>query len=805
MPPLGPTATQLRGWGLEPSWSRRVTFEGADGRPVDWHVLDTGPGPEGTIVCVHGNPTWGYAWKDVLTTLAPRFRVIAVDQTGMGYSERDRPRRLADRITELVTFCTQEVTGPLILAAHDWGGAIAVGAAGSLDPIALILANTAVAKPEGVRVPPLIAAARSLVDVSCRRTPAFVAGTARMTDRSHRAALRAPYESADRRVAVRDFVADIPVVPSDPSFGALAGCAAVLETLTVPTLLLWGGGDPVFHDRFLNDLRRRIPHADVQRFEGAGHLVMLDEAVGPIIDAWLSERRPASPVASPTQESEAGSSTVIEPVIARRDDPSFVYLGPDGRLRWSELFERSAQVRSHLQHRGLAPGAKVAILVPPSAELLIAVTGVWRAGGVPVVADASGGLRSLRRLLRAQGPRFVIGTRSTLAAAAALRMTPGALPLCFGTFPRSADVTVPLPASEDDDVPRRSHDVAAIVHTSGATGPAKAVRYTHGALSAQRTVLTNILSLGPKDAFTTSFGPFMLLAPALGVTSVRPDFPVDDPSKLSFEVLEAALQQAPVTTAWLSPASARAIVASAPGRTVPLDLVMLAGAPISRHLAGEVDGIITGEVRAPYGMTECLPVTDGTDPQSLGPLGGGCTGSVIEGCHVRIEPLDDADPDSSWGEILVSAPWMFDGYDTSWDQDHRSWVEIEGRRFHRTGDVGYLDSGRLFHLGRRSHVITTPNGPHASVAIEEPLADGLGTPVAAVGVGVPGAQVIAVVLEAEGSLRLASAEDAQRVRRLASHRIAAVLTGRFPVDRRHRSKVDRVALGHEVSDLLKGR
>ena len=127
MPPLGPTATQLRSWGLEPSWSRRVTIEGADGRPVDWHVLDTGPGPEGTIVCVHGNPTWGYAWKDVLTTLAPRFRVIAVDQTGMGYSERDRPRRLADRITELVTFCTQEVTGPLILAAHDWGGAIAVG------------------------------------------------------------------------------------------------------------------------------------------------------------------------------------------------------------------------------------------------------------------------------------------------------------------------------------------------------------------------------------------------------------------------------------------------------------------------------------------------------------------------------------------------------------------------------------------------------------------------------------------------------------------------------------------------------
>ena len=86
-----------------------------------------------------------------------------------------------------------------------------------------ILANTAVAKPDDVAVPPLIAAARSLVDLSCRRTPAFVAGTARMTDRQHRDALRAPYLGAARREAVRDFVADIPVSPADPSYGGAAG------------------------------------------------------------------------------------------------------------------------------------------------------------------------------------------------------------------------------------------------------------------------------------------------------------------------------------------------------------------------------------------------------------------------------------------------------------------------------------------------------------------------------------------------------------------------------------------------------
>ena len=72
--PLSPTAAQLTSWGLDPAWSRRVVIDGADGRPVDLHLLDTGPGPKGTIVCVHGNPTWGYAWKGLLARPATEAR-----------------------------------------------------------------------------------------------------------------------------------------------------------------------------------------------------------------------------------------------------------------------------------------------------------------------------------------------------------------------------------------------------------------------------------------------------------------------------------------------------------------------------------------------------------------------------------------------------------------------------------------------------------------------------------------------------------------------------------------------------------
>ena len=804
LPPLSPTADQLIAWGLDPKWSRRVIIDGADGRPVDLHVLDTGPGTKGTIVCVHGNPTWGYAWKGLLSELGQDWRVIALDQVGMGYSERDRPRRLADRITELVTFCAAEVAGPLVLAAHDWGGPVAVGAAASLEVSAIVLGNTAVAKPADVAVPPLIAAARRLLDVSCRQTPAFVAGTARMTAAVHRDALRAPYRTAERREAVRDFVADIPVLSSDPSFAALTEVAKTFSTIDCPILLLWGGKDPVFHDRFLRDLRRRRPDADVQRFSEAGHLVALDEPIGPIVRQWLE--RPVVPASPPTADPPFAS--VLDSIDERHHDPRPVYLGPDGTLTWAELAERSRLTAVALvQDAGLQPGDHVSLLIPPSPELLITTTAIWRAGGVPVVADASAGLLALRRLVRAAACSLVVGTPATLTAAAGLRLAPGARRAAFARLPGVTDLRAVHHGAPTPSVPLASGDLAAIVHTSGATGPAKPVRYTHGALAAQRSAMATLLTLSDDTAFTTSFGPFMLLAPSLGMACVRPDFPVDDASRLGFEQLAAATRRGHVTAAWLSPASARAIVSTARGRTAPIDLVMLAGAPITPELASAVGAVTLGEVATPYGMTECLPITDGAQPERRGQLGGTCVGHPVAGCSVLIEPTDarcgHAAP--AWGNILVSAPWMFEGYDQSFCAEAESEVDRGGQRFHLTGDVGYLEDGRLFHLGRRHHVIETAHGSLASVAVEQPVAAALGTDVAAVGVGPPGTQVVALVVAGRGALQVADTQLADRARASSTATLAAVLVGELPVDKRHRSKIDRRRLAALAGAYLAGR
>ena len=772
---------------------------GADGTPVDWHVLDTGPGAQGTIVCVHGNPTWGYLWRDVLRTLSPDWRVIAIDQTGMGYSERGRTRRLAERVAELVSFCQQEVSGPLILAAQDWGGPVAVGAAGSLEVEALILSNTAVAKPEDVRVPPLISMARRLVDLICRRTPVFVNGTARMTAKEHRDALRAPYRSASRREAVRDFVADIPVSSDDVSFEALAQSAKVLTENELPTLLIWGGNDPVFHDRFLRDLTRRIPQADVERFVDAGHLVLLDKSVGPLIRQWLGARLEGSS-GSPSPRNGVSFRSVVEVLAAHSEDASAIYSGPDGTLSWSELEQRSSKVSGVLRAAGLERGTRVALLIPPSPDLLVALMAVWKNGGVPVLADASGGVHQLRQLVKAAAPSFVVGTKSSCAVAVALRFAPGARQAGFFSAPGVLDLRDP--SKKGPELVLAPEDVAAIVHTSGATGPAKAVRYTHGAFAAQRVAAEALLSMTPGDAFTTSFAAFMVLAPSLEMMCVRPDFDIYKPSTLGFEELLAVSERAQVTAAWLSPASARCVVATAKGRTLPLDLVMLAGAPVPTSLMESIAAITGGEVRTPYGMTECLPVTDGRRQSGTGHHGGVDVGTALEGCSIVIEPLANA---QGWGEILIKAPWMFDGYEQSAAADLNSWANRGGERFHRTGDVGYLEEGRLFCLGRLSHVIDTGGGVISSVEVEEPVAAALNREVAAVGTGPKGTQVLSVVVDTDVSLRVASQEVRMQVRAASPHRIAAVLEGRLPTDHRHESKVDRIALGDEVTAFLGGR
>lgn len=256
--------------------------------------VDEGTGPP--VLLVHGNPTWSFYWRSLLADLPSRgLRTIAPDHIGMGRSDKpsvaDYPHTLRRRVADLGEFVDGlGLTQPLSLVVHDWGGAIAL--AWAVDNVErvdkLVLLNTAAfplppAKSlpwtlQAARVPVLGPLAVTRLNAFCRG--ALVLGTAqRWLPAQARAGLLAPYDRPEHRVAVSQFVLDVPLGPQDPAYAVLARTEERLPLLReVPTMVCWGMRDPVFDEVVLDHLVGLLPHAEVHRLADAGHYVLEDAA-----------------------------------------------------------------------------------------------------------------------------------------------------------------------------------------------------------------------------------------------------------------------------------------------------------------------------------------------------------------------------------------------------------------------------------------------------------------------------------------------------------------------------------------------
>ena len=859
--PAGPGGREFP--GVDPAWSRVVVAPDAEGTPRHWHLLDTGagdgPGPEGdarpTLLCVHGNPTWSYLWRRVLEQAPEGWRVVAVDQLGMGWSERpDRPRSLAQRIEDLSALTeVLGLDGPVAVAVHDWGGPVGLGWAlrHREQLTGLVLTNTAVHQPTTSAPPALIRLARSpgLLAQVCRRTPVFVRATTALSVPPLPAAVRrafaAPYATPGRRAAVADFVADIPFEPDHPSRPALDAVAEDLHTLAdVPALMVWGPRDPVFGQRYLDDLLTRLPDADVQRWAGASHLVLEDRPGSvPMIWDWLTDRV-GTGGARDVGRQPAGPPTDVPRVpvrvdVSRPGATAVAELGGAGRrVTFAQLADRVEEVAAGLADGGVRPGDRVAVLVPPGIDLTTVVYALWRVGAVVVVADAGLGLGRLGAALRSAGPRHVVGIGRALALAGATRVPgrrwrvePGGDELDrLAARGRQVGPGVLL-----DHVELSGDADGAVLFTSGATGPPKGVVYTRDQLGAQVALLRDTFDLAPGQGLVAAFAPFALYGPALGLRSAVPDMDVTAPHTLTAPALADAVAAVGADAVFASPAALRNVVSTADRLTTAQRadlagprLLLSAGAPVPVDLLHQVRGLLpSAATHTPYGMTEVLPVAT-HDPTELAPGDGSgagvCVGRPVEGVDVAVAPLDaHGVPDDDLvttpgtvGEIVVRGPHVKDRYDRLWATQQAT---ARPAGWHRTGDVGRLDAdGRLWVEGRLAHVVLTVDGPVPPYPVEDRLRTVPGVAdVAVVGVGPAGIQQLVVVVVPPGrggvrarltgapggAGRLAPPEVGTAVRERADVPVAAVLVRDWlPVDVRHASKVDRTALAAWADDVL---
>ena len=303
--------TQQDGWReLYPFPSEYYELNGSGHR---LHYIDQRPaaaehGESAAADCllmVHGNPTWSFYWRQVVTRFAPRIRCIAPDHLGMGLSDKpaDFEYGLQRHIDHLCEWVEHLDLQRIALLVHDWGGAIGLGMATAMpDRISrLLITNTAAFPPPYIpwrirvcRWPVIGPWLMNSLNVFPRMAVRMATTQPGGLKRNVAQGLMAPYADPAHRVGVFHFVNDIPAGPGHPTWKVLEGLESNLARLrSKPVDIIWGERDWCFRPALIERLASHFDSVQVTSIASAGHYLAEDapQQLGDVIERALFDSR----------------------------------------------------------------------------------------------------------------------------------------------------------------------------------------------------------------------------------------------------------------------------------------------------------------------------------------------------------------------------------------------------------------------------------------------------------------------------------------------------------------------------------
>ena len=271
---------------------------------------------------------------------------------------------------------------------------------------------------------------------------------------------------------------------------------------------------------------------------------------------------------------------------------------PDGkggwrRLTYAELESEASRLASGLESMGVRAGDRACMFVKPGPELVALFWALLRIGAVPVVADPGMGRERLLACMAKMAPRVFLGIPKAHVARRlypkAFRTVELAVTVGRRLFWGGPTLQQVRAAGQEGHRPAdlSADDPAAILFTSGSTGPPKGVVYTHGMFAAQVRHLKSMYDFQPDEVDLCGLPVFALFDVAMEMTSVFPEMDATRPGTCDPAKVYAAIAEHRPTTAFGSPAIWRRVVPWCKENGYPLDSlkrVLVAGAPVPTQL-----------------------------------------------------------------------------------------------------------------------------------------------------------------------------------------------------------------------------
>ena len=406
------------------------------------------------------------------------------------------------------------------------------------------------------------------------------------------------------------------------------------------------------------------------------------------------------------------------------------------QVTFKQLDKESGLIASGLLHNGMKKGDRVLLMVPYGTQFVTLAFALFKAGAVPVLIDPGMGKKNVLHCIKQSEPRGMIA----IPLAHAIKTL---IPSAFKSIQLSVTVgrkwfwsgptldQVKRNGQTDYQMGEALEDQsAAVLFTSGSTGPAKGVLYTHGMFNQQTRVLREHFGILPGKKDLPTFPLFGLFNTGMGVTSIIPNMDPTCPAKVNPENIIRPIQAHGITSSFGSPALWDKVSRYCQKNVVKLPSlrrILIAGAPVSGTLLKRFETILdpSCKVLTPYGATEALPITSIERQEIINDTWvqsekgkGTCIGRPVPEAEVKIiriseEPIlkwEDAleIPKGQTGEIIVKAPWVTKTYLNCEDITHLAKIPDGETFWHRMGDLGKLDEqNRLWFCGRKNHRVLT--------------------------------------------------------------------------------------------------